>query len=204
MDKKTKFQQTRLLLTKLLVIFIIAVLLLSGDKLETRSPLVEAVLFMFGCFLIGIASLGRMWCSLYIAGHKTKDLVIEGPYSICRNPLYFFSMLGGTGVGFVTETITIPVVILILFALYYPYVISFEEKKLLQLHGQQYEDYFRDVPRFWPKWSLLKEPQEYTMSPVTFKKHLFSAVWFIWLIGIMETIEAFHEMNLLPAFFTLY
>ena len=35
--------------------------------------MVSAVLFLFGCFLAAIASLGRLWCSLYIAGIKQKN-----------------------------------------------------------------------------------------------------------------------------------
>jgi protein-S-isoprenylcysteine O-methyltransferase Ste14 len=204
MDKHKKFQQTRLLLTKLLFISIVIVFAISEGKLETNSPLLCAFLFLAGCFLVGIASLGRLWCSLYIAGHKTKDLVIEGPYSICRNPLYFFSMLGGIGVGCVTETLTIPAIILLAFALYYPYVIRFEEKRLREVHGRDYETYFQTVPQFWPKWSLLTEPEEYNVNPKTFKKHIFSALWFIWLIGILEMFETFHEIKLFPAIFTVY
>lgn len=204
MDRKTKYQQTRLLMTKLLFMSIVIVFTVSESSLEAIHPLLCAFLFLVGCFLVGLASLGRLWCSLYIAGHKTKDLVTIGPYSICRNPLYFFSMLGGIGIGCVTETLTIPAFILMVFALYYPYVIRFEEKKLRELHGREYEDYFRTVPQFWPKWSLLTEPQEYSVNPKTFKKHIFSALWFIWLIGILEMLETFHEIKLFPTLFSVY
>jgi protein-S-isoprenylcysteine O-methyltransferase Ste14 len=204
MSKQSQYQQGRLILTKAFFTALVALLVLSGGRLETSHEILCAVLFLIGCFLVGIASLGRLWCSLYIAGHKTKDLVTEGPYSICRNPLYFFSMLGGIGVGFASETVTIPAIILIAFALYYPYVIRFEEKKLREVHGQNYETYFQKVPQFWPKWSLLTEPQEYSVNPRTFRKHIFSALWFVWIVGILEMLEAFREMNLLPVLFSIY
>jgi protein-S-isoprenylcysteine O-methyltransferase Ste14 len=204
MSKHSQYQQGRLILTKVFFAVIIALLVLSGSKLETEHEMICAVLFLMGCFLVGIASLGRLWCSLYIAGHKTKDLVTEGPYSICRNPLYFFSMLGGIGVGLASETLTIPAIILIAFALYYPYVIRFEENKLKEVHGQDYETYFQRVPRFWPKWSLLAEPQEYSVNPKTFRKHIFSALWFVWIVGVLEMLEAFREMNMFPTFFSVY
>jgi hypothetical protein len=35
--------------------------------------------------IAAVASLGRMWCSLYIAGSKDKELITNGPYSLCRN-----------------------------------------------------------------------------------------------------------------------
>jgi protein-S-isoprenylcysteine O-methyltransferase Ste14 len=36
----------------------------------------------------------RLWCSLYISGYKNSQLITSGPYSLCRNPLYFFSFVG--------------------------------------------------------------------------------------------------------------
>lgn len=198
------YQQVRILLTRLFVGLVVTLLFVSGGKLEAQSPILDSFLFLSGCIFAGVASLGRLWCSLYIAGHKTKDLVITGPYSICRNPLYFFSMLGGVGIGLITETITIPVVIFIVFKIYYLYVIRFEEKKLRAIHGQEYEDYFKTTPQFWPRWSLLTEPEEYVVNPRLFKRHMFSALWFVWLIGILEVIEALRETGILKTYFNLY
>jgi len=153
---------------------------------------------------VGIASLGRLWCSLYIAGHKTRHLVTEGPYSLCRHPLYFFSFLGAVGVGLASETFTIPAIILAAFALYYPFVIRFEENKMRARHGQAYDEYCQNTPRFWPRWSRLSEPEEYSVYPKTFRKHLFSALLFVWMIGILELIEMFRELGMLPVFIALY
>jgi len=198
------YQQIRIHLTRVFVAAVLVLLLISGSKWETTAPMVSTILFLFGCFLAAIASLGRLWCSLYIAGHKTKDLVTVGPYSICRNPLYFFSMLGGLGVGMATETLTIPALILTAFAVYYPFVIRFEENKLVTVHGEEWKGYFQTVPRFWPKWSLLNEPQDYVVAPKTFRKHIFSALWFIWIIGILELIEELHELHVLSTSFVIY
>jgi protein-S-isoprenylcysteine O-methyltransferase Ste14 len=76
------------------------------------------ILSSIGLALAGIASLGRLWCSLYIAGYKTEELITEGPYSIYRNFLYFFSFLGAIGVGFASESLLIPLIIPILFTSY--------------------------------------------------------------------------------------
>ena len=168
------------------------------------QPVLESANFLAGCFLAGIASLGRLWCAMYIAGYKTKHLVVEGPYSVSRNPLYFFSMIGGLGVGLATETFTIPVLVLAAFTWYYPYVIRHEEEKLRVRYGDKFEVYFRTVPRFWPKWSLLHEPEEYIVAPKTFRRHIFSALWFIWMIGILELIEMFRELGILSTYFTIY
>jgi protein-S-isoprenylcysteine O-methyltransferase Ste14 len=197
-------QRTRLYITRFFVAALFVLLFMGGSEWEEKCPIVSTILFSIGCFLTGIASLGRLWCSVYIAGYKTKNLIVQGPYSICRNPLYFFSMLGGIGVGLASETLTIPAILLVAFAFYYPFVIRYEEQNLRNQFGQPYDDYIRRTPHFWPKWSLLTEPEEYTFSPKIFKKHLFSALWFIWMIGILEIIEELHDLQLVPEFFYLY
>ncbi|MCB0335978.1 MAG: isoprenylcysteine carboxylmethyltransferase family protein, partial [Bdellovibrionales bacterium] len=121
---------------------------ISEAYMEEHAPLVEIIFFFCGIVLVGVASLGRLWCTVYIAGNKTGVLVTEGPFSLCRNPLYFFSLLGAVGVGLATETITIPILILVLFAFWYPLVIKDEEERLREVHGAAYGKYCEKVPRF--------------------------------------------------------
>jgi len=154
--------------------------------------------------LAGVAALGRMWCSLYIAGYKTSKLITEGPYSMTRNPLYFFSFLGAVGIGLVTETCFFPLVILIGFAIYYPLVIRSEEGKLLKQHNAEFEDYFRKTPRFFPNFSALVEPHEYEVKPKAFRKNIYDAVWFIWILGLLQIIEQLRALHILPTYFTFY
>lgn len=159
---------------------------------------------MIGCILVGIASLGRLWCSLYIAGYKTDSLVVEGPYSLCRNPLYLFSLIGAVGVGFASETITLPVVLFLIFTIYYPFVIRSEEAEPIRLPGDKLRTYYDKVPRFIPDFSKFKEVEEYIVKPAVFRKHIFDALWFIWLLGIMEVLESLNELHVLPTIFNFY
>ncbi|MBN1457784.1 MAG: isoprenylcysteine carboxylmethyltransferase family protein [Sedimentisphaerales bacterium] len=201
---KSKSRKYRIVLSRVLAVLLMLFVALSQSTWENRSSLFTEVVFLAGVFFASIASLGRLWCSLYIAGRKTKSLVIEGPYSISRNPLYFFSMIGILGVGLSTETIIIPFVLVLVFALYYPFVIKSEEERLREEHGEKFDKYVNAVPRFFPKISLLNEPQEWPVDPVVFRKHIISALWFIWLIGIIEFIEGCHEQGLLPVVFNIY
>jgi hypothetical protein len=123
---------------------------------------------------------------------------------MCRNPLYFFSLLGAVGVGFASETLTLPAALLLVFTIYYPFVIRSEEAELLKLHGDRYKTYFETVPRFIPKLSKLQEPKEYVVKPVIYRKHMFDALWFVLLLGIMEMIESLHELNIIPIVFNFY
>ena len=105
-------EKLRIHLSQIFVVALILLILLSESRWETTIPLIGSGLFLMGIILAGIAALGRLWCSLYIAGYKTDTLITEGPYSMCRNPLYFFSFIGALGVGFASKTFLIPFIIL--------------------------------------------------------------------------------------------
>lgn len=200
----SNYRHSRLNLTRIFVCLVLALIAFTGSQWETQIPLVSGILFLGGCFLVGIATIGRLWCSLYIAGRKSTVLVVDGPYSLCRHPLYFFSLLGGMGVGMASETLTITALIILAFVAYYPFVIRYEENKMRTLHGQMYERYCQKTPRFWPRWSHLTEPEEYLIYPKIFRKHLLGNVGFILLIGFLELLEMFKELQILPVFATLY
>jgi hypothetical protein len=141
---------------------------------------------------------------LYIAGYKDHVLVTTGPYSMVRHPLYFFSLIGGVGVGLTTETLLIPGMVLLAFALYYPAVIRSEDRRLLRLYGESFQSYFRQTPSFFPRPSLLKEPDSYTVIPKTYRKHMIYTLWFVWLPALIEIIEALHERGILPIWWRVY
>ncbi|MFA6186017.1 MAG: isoprenylcysteine carboxylmethyltransferase family protein [Phycisphaerae bacterium] len=186
--------------------FIIAlvVILLIGESCWEKYKLMDTALFAAGCFFASIAALGRMWCALYIAGYKNNTLITAGPYSISRNPLYFFSLIGAIGVALATETLLIPAVVLIFFILYYPGVIRGEEKRLATAHGELFEAYRKRVPSFFPKFPLFQEPDTYVVNPKIFRKSIYSALWFIWLIAILDIIETLHETGILRVHFKIY
>src|SRR5262245_27011942 len=59
----------------------------------------ERTIEWVGIVLIFACVFGRTWCTLYIGARKKRMLVRLGPYSLCRNPLYAFTVLGAFGVG---------------------------------------------------------------------------------------------------------
>lgn len=200
----SKIEKYRIILSRMAAVVVLFFLFTTQSLWETKNEVLTFFLFFIGMILVGIASLGRMWCSLYIAGYKDDKLVTEGPYSICRNPLYFFSMIGVLGIGCATETLTFPILFILLFALYYPLVIKSEEKRLKQLFGVSFENYTESVPAFFPRFSTFSEPKNYLVKPSVYRKHIFSALWFVWLVGVLELIEGLREIGLLSAFWSIY
>jgi len=179
-------------------------LLVSTSFWNLHHPLIGKTLSILGWILNGIGALGRIWCAVYIAGYKNNTLVTAGPYSMCRNPLYFFSMAGAVGVGLATETLVIPLVVLIFFMVYYPTVIRNEEKNLSQMHSKEYQNYVEAVPAFIPQPGILFEPEHYTVNPRILKRHLMDAVWFIWLCGLVSMLARLHTEKILPEWFLLF
>lgn len=197
-------QKLRIRISTILGIAVVAFVVFSKNISDNVHPLFMSIFFTTGLICVAIATLGRLWCSLYIAGYKSSKLITDGPYSLCRNPLYFFSLIGLIGVGFCSETFTLPVILVIFFLIYYPIVIKLEEKKLRERHIDAYEKYFSSTPRFFPKFSGFKEPDSYEVKPKIFRKHLFDALIFIWCVGILEIIETLQELEILPSFWNMY
>lgn len=197
-------EKIRIGLSRVFVFLLLIIILMSSSATNARWPLLGETLFFMGVILAAVASMGRLWCSVYIAGYKTDVLVMQGPYSMTRNPLYFFSLIGAVGVALATETLLIPALVLAAFAAYYPFVIRSEESVLLKRHGNAFTDYFRTVPRFFPKLSGLMEPDTYVVRPKVIKRHMLDALWFVWLLGFMEVIEVLHELHLLPTLLWVY
>ena len=109
---KTRYEKLRLPVSRLASDAAVFFLLFSTNHWEIGGEGVATGLFTLGMFLVAIGSLGRMWCSLYIAGYKDQVLITQGPYSLTRNPLYFFNVFGALGVGFCTATFTFPALLL--------------------------------------------------------------------------------------------
>jgi protein-S-isoprenylcysteine O-methyltransferase Ste14 len=203
MSKRSFVEKKRKLFSRLFAVALAVLILISRSGWEPYG-LISDYMFLIGLALAGIATVGRLWCSLYICGYKTNKLISVGPYSLCRNPLYFFSFIGGIGVGLASETLTVTFIIFVAFVLYYPFMIKAEERKLREIHNHDFEKYLERTPRFWPSFALLNEPEEYSVKPKLFRKRVFDALWFVWLIGIMEIIEALHEWGVIPILFKLY
>jgi protein-S-isoprenylcysteine O-methyltransferase Ste14 len=196
-------KKKRILFTRIFAAAVGVLLLFSSSRWEVVE-LYSTILFAVGAVMVGVATVGRLWCNLYICGRKSSELIRVGPYSMCRNPLYFFSLVGAIGLGLTTETISFALLFLVVFSIYYPFVIRAEEKRLSEIHGAEYKQYRKEIPSFMPTLRRFHEPDEYAVRAKLFRKSLFDAMWFVWLIGILEIIEALHESNILPVFIKLY
>jgi hypothetical protein len=155
-----------------------------------------------GLLLVVAGTFGRLWCALYIAGYKDSVLRVDGPYSICRNPLYFFSFLGLVGIMLYSQIWLMAVIAGVLFKIYYHFVIRAEQKVLQGGFGETYGDYLKKTPCFFPKLSLYHSAKEITVQPAKVLGVAKDVVWFfIALIGI-AIINKLHICGALPMYWT--
>jgi protein-S-isoprenylcysteine O-methyltransferase Ste14 len=104
--------------------------------------------FAWTAFALGAAF--RWWATLYIGGRKHRELVTTGPYSICRNPLYFGTMLLTLSVALFLHSIIFTVGIVVATIFYLQVTVPYEEAQLGRLYGDPFTDYCARVPRFLP------------------------------------------------------
>ena len=115
-----------------------------------------------GSLLIGLGEVIRL-VSVAYAGPKTRSrrfvaekLVIEGPYSIVRNPIYLGNFFIGLGFLITTKALFpyLPLVYIPIFFLYYGAIVLAEEDFLEREFGEDFIKYKREVPRFIPRFPL--------------------------------------------------
>jgi len=196
--------QLRLRLTRLLAIAILSVFAVGTSYWTVAHPVVEQSLFLIGIAMAGFGAAGRAWATSYISGQKQKQLITTGPYSLCRNPLYFFSTILGVGFGFCTKTFTAPLAIVIVLAILNYFQIWREEQRLSRQFGEQFDSYLARTPRFFPSFRNYTEPEEITISPRLLKRGLFGIAFLLILIGALELLCGLHQSGILPRLFYVY
>lgn len=148
-----RYQSMRRLVLAALIVAMFAALLF-GQSTFPPDTTVHEVVEMVGILLIFLGIVGRLWCTLYIGGRKSGEVVTGGPYSITRNPLYVFSTLAAAGVGAQMGSVIATIGFAVLCAAAFHVVILREERHLGELFGRAYQAYVARVPRFFPKLSL--------------------------------------------------
>lgn len=100
----------------------------------------------------------RIWATLFIGGNKDLRLQTDGPYSVCRNPLYFGSLCFALALACMLKSAVFAVGVVLAFVIYLNFVVRAEEHFLSQRFGEDFQDYCHRTPRFWPRWSSLTSP----------------------------------------------
>jgi len=144
---------------------------------------------IFSYFMVAVATAGRLWCAIYILGNKSNVLCQDGPYSLCRNPLYLFSFMGGMGMVSACNHIGLIIGFLSISCFYYFLVIKSEERRLLQIFGREYESYCARTHRFMPDFRNYWSRKQMAINPQLILHAIIKNMWFFWLLCVMEIIK---------------
>lgn len=180
--------QTRIRDSWIITVVAVAIIFLTKPLFPVLAPGHE-LLDTLGLLLIIICAFGRVYASAFLGGFKNNALITYGPFSVVRNPLYFFSLMGVLGISIVSMHPLVVVFAFPAFVVLYHFLIRREEKFLLENFGNAYADYMKRVPRLIPNPALYNCPDTVEMKPKFLNNAIMDAVWWILAYQVIEVIE---------------
>jgi protein-S-isoprenylcysteine O-methyltransferase Ste14 len=180
------------------------VLLFTDSIWQTNANSgIDETIESVGLVLIAIAIVGRTWCSLYIGGRKKQVIVEDGPYSICRNPLYVFSFIGAAGAGAQFGAFTTAILVCAITIAVFAIVTHKEEQFLHDKFGVIYEAYCDRVPRFIPNFRLWRPVPTLEIQTTLVTRTFLDACLFLAAYPIAEAVEWLQDAHYLPVYLLL-
>ncbi len=152
MKTRIKIQAFFVFLAVTLAVFLPKFLFPRQQK-ESLDGILDAlgmILVLFG-FLFRIAARGYK----SEKSHDGRCLITDGPYAVIRNPMYFGTLIIGTGIIMIIfEWWTIFIFGLIFLLIYVPQV-NKEQRELSIRFTDEYRKYCEKLPKYFPKPSYL-------------------------------------------------
>lgn len=159
---------------------------------------------MTGVALVVVCVLGRMWSILHIGARKNRELTTTGPYSMTRNPLYFFSTVGALGIGLMVGSFALAILLAVFTYGILNATAAKEAEHLRTLFGRAYDDYAAATPMFWPNPFRYEETAEVTFSPAALKRTFLDGLVFVMVFPLIELIEHVQQAGYLPVLLQMF
>jgi protein-S-isoprenylcysteine O-methyltransferase Ste14 len=192
-------QKLRILLLRLLFLAILPPLFLIRSPFQDMA--FGEILETLGLLATVAAVLGRFWATLYIGGHKNGQVMMDGPYSMCRHPLYVASSLGILGLGLMSQSVILTFVITAPAVAILIATARREEAFLRAEFGAAHAAYTARVPLFLPQPGLFRTAPMISVSTAHLRTNLLDAAVFLSFYPLMELVEVLHERQILPTIF---
>ncbi len=195
-------QHRRRQVLALCIAFLLLLLLFTQSR-WFAVPNVHGPIEDTGLLAIVVCIMGRTWCTLYIGGLKKRELVVKGPYSVVRNPLYLFTTIGAAGIGAQTGSVILAFLCAAGSLVVFQVVARREEAYLKATFAAEFTDYAARVPRFWPRPSLWQEADELRVRPYLVRRTFLDACLFLLGVPLVDLIELLQRTGWLPVFIRL-
>ncbi|HRX84067.1 MAG TPA: methyltransferase [Phycisphaerae bacterium] len=186
------FRKLRIRLIQLAFVPVAFLVVFVRPNWGVESPVAYVMELAGYAFLL--AGLGiRVWSILYIGGRKSQGIVSDGPYSLCRNPLYVGTMLLAVGVGLCFENVLVLVAaVAILLPIHY-LAARLEENNLALRFPAEYAAYAATTPRFWPRWRGYRSPATVAVSTRAIRRVMIDTVAVLMIPQIEDLLEMLHD-----------
>lgn len=196
-NKKTTLRKLRINLLRLAFIPIVFIIIFVRPAWSLGST--TAFLMEFSGYIFLLAGLAiRIWCIFYIGSRKSKEIVAEGPYSICRNPLYVGSFLLAIGVGLCFENLLVLILVPAIIIPVHIITARMEEMHLESKFGERYSLYKQKVPRFWPRFSNYHSPAMIEVNVHSLLRIIIDTAGVLLLPQIEDLLELLHDSGSIP------
>jgi protein-S-isoprenylcysteine O-methyltransferase Ste14 len=136
----------------------------GGPSLDRRFGLPSVHLGAVNCILGGalvVVGLCAAWWSIYVQFTRgrgtplpmmaTQELLTEGPFQYCRNPMTLGTLLAYLGLAVIAGTTAGAGIVLCFGAILVSYLKRLEENELAERFGDAYLAYKREVPFIVPR-----------------------------------------------------
>lgn len=133
--------------------------------LQFEIPFPEAVFFFGVLFVVGGVLL-HSWTAKLLGikatlgfteikpnSQVTCKIVVSGPFSVTRHPSYWAHTFILLGTFLISGIISVGVIVIIDLLIAYFITIELEEKELVQRFGDDYKEYKKQVPKFFPRFT---------------------------------------------------
>lgn len=137
-------------------------------------------------FTAGVAI--RLWATLYIGGRKAKGVVEQGPYSVCRNPLYWGTLFVLLSAVLLFKSVIFGAGLIMPILIYMWGVVPAEEAYLTEKLGDEYLLYCSRVPRWWPQFSQYASPEDINLNIRGLRAECIRILGWIWLPFVVQTL----------------
>jgi len=192
-------QKLRIDILRLLFLLLLPLLLLVRPVMP-EAGFAGVVIDQIGIQLVIIAVLGRFWAILYSGGNKNRRVVQDGPYAICRHPLYLFSTIGVAGFGLMVGSLLLTLLITVLTGAVLAATARGEESYLRSLFGPDYDVYASRVPMIWPDLTQFQSSKEITVRVQALRVNFQDAIVFLSFIPIAALLQGLKHAGYVPTF----
>ncbi len=164
-------------------------------------PIDSVVGFAVECagylFLLGGLAV-RIWSILYIGGRKSHRLVTDGPYSLCRNPLYVGTLLLAIGAGLCFENLLMLIAAVGIVLPVHLIAARLEERHLAASFPTEYPAYRQQVPAFLPRLANYRRRDVLEVPVKAVRRVLLDTAAVLLLPQLEDLLEIVHQHGLLP------